>query len=399
MFDLGGKDRLNDGVAASVAALDRCRADLFAEMAQSLEARAWRADGAPTPISWLRYRTGITSTEARRTVAAAELMRRYPQIATGVTDGSISPSHVDTLAIVARPERLDLLDKFIDELLSHTGLRVDRFAVLCHRWADLADDALDTDPTAERDYFLRVAPTLFGEGDVSGHLDAQGTAVLIAALDAHDTGPDPVDGPAAARSLAERRADALVDMAAGSMGSEGDGSPTEGRSRFAATLVLDWATATGTDPALDRIRQDLLEVGPVPRRVTERLLCDASVRVLTLGPDGQPLDLGRTTPVVSPAQRRALVVRDQHCQFPGCDRPTQWCDAHHLDHWLRDDGPTDLGNLVLLCRRHHRLVHHGWELERNIAGLVTASRPDGTRFRQVGPAVQRFEPGHSPAVV
>jgi hypothetical protein len=70
------------------------------------------------------------------------------------------------------------------------------------------------------------------------------------------------------------------------------------------------------------------------------------------------LEVGRATRVVSAAQRTALAVRDGGCRSPGCDRPPAWCEAHHLRHWLHG-GATDLGNLVLLCRAHHRAVHEG----------------------------------------
>lgn len=60
--------------------------------------------------------------------------------------------------------------------------------------------------------------------------------------------------------------------------------------------------------------------------------------------------------MVPPAMRRAVVVRDRGCRFPGCDRPQAWCDAHHVIHWA-DGGPTALRNLILLCPRHHRMVH------------------------------------------
>jgi hypothetical protein len=68
-------------------------------------------------------------------------------------------------------------------------------------------------------------------------------------------------------------------------------------------------------------------------------------------------------------------VRDGGCVFPGCDRPLSWCEAHHLVHWL-DGGPTDLDNLVLVCRAHHRAVHEGgWRLQHRPDGRLTATPP------------------------
>ena len=93
------------------------------------------------------------------------------------------------------------------------------------------------------------------------------------------------------------------------------------------------------------------------------------------GAPTQPLEVGRTTRVVQPAQRTALAVRDGGCVFPNCDRPLSWCEAHHLWHWL-DGGPTDLDNLALLCRTHHRAVHEeGWRLARGPDGQLTATPP------------------------
>jgi Domain of unknown function (DUF222)/HNH endonuclease len=93
------------------------------------------------------------------------------------------------------------------------------------------------------------------------------------------------------------------------------------------------------------------------------------------GAPTQPLDVGRASRVVQPAQRTALAVRDGGCVFPDCARPLSWCEAHHLVHWL-DGGPTDLANLILVCRAHHRAVHEGgWRLHRDPDGRLTASPP------------------------
>jgi HNH endonuclease len=78
---------------------------------------------------------------------------------------------------------------------------------------------------------------------------------------------------------------------------------------------------------------------------------------------------------VTAAQRAALVVRDGGCVFPDCQRPPSWCEAHHLQHWLHG-GPTDLANLALICRAHHRAVHEGgWRLQRDPDGRLTATPP------------------------
>jgi hypothetical protein len=88
------------------------------------------------------------------------------------------------------------------------------------------------------------------------------------------------------------------------------------------------------------------------------------------------LDMGRRTRLATPSQRRALAVRDRHCVFAGCDRAPDWCDIHHLVSWLEGLGLTDLANLVLLCRRHHIMVHEaGWKLTLQPDGTITTHPP------------------------
>lgn len=137
-------------------------------------------------------------------------------------------------------------------------------------------------------------------------------------------------------------------------------------------VTVDLPALTGSGPG----RCELQDAGAISPEQARRIACDAGVsRVVTAGPS-QVLDLGRRTAVVPAALRRALVVRDGGCAFPGCGRPPGWCDAHHVVHWA-DGGPTALANLVLLCRPHHRLVHgtFGVRMER---GRPVFTRPDGT---------------------
>jgi hypothetical protein len=111
-------------------------------------------------------------------------------------------------------------------------------------------------------------------------------------------------------------------------------------------------------------------------RLTARLRTAMAVLPPVLGgAASQPLDVGRASRVVTPAQRAALAVRDGGCVLPDCDRPLAWCEGHHLLHWL-DGGPTDLANLALVCRAHHRALHEGgWRLTRGPDGRFTATGP------------------------
>ena len=117
-------------------------------------------------------------------------------------------------------------------------------------------------------------------------------------------------------------------------------------------------------------------------RTLRRLCCSSMIQVMLHGDQGErPLDLGRSARVANRAQRRASRVKYKTCQFPaGCDVPSEYCRLHHIAWWGRDEGPTDLANLVPLCGRHHHLVHEGgWELTVGADGALVLLGPDGRR--------------------
>jgi 5-methylcytosine-specific restriction protein A len=109
--------------------------------------------------------------------------------------------------------------------------------------------------------------------------------------------------------------------------------------------------------------------------MARRIACDAAVTTVTVDGKGTPLDVGRTTRTIPPALRRAVVVRDGGCRFPGCDRPPEWTDCHHILPWA-EGGATRLDNLVLLCQLCHTRVHEqGWRLQWGPAGKLLAEPP------------------------
>ncbi len=119
---------------------------------------------------------------------------------------------------------------------------------------------------------------------------------------------------------------------------------------------------------------------PLSVAAVRRLACDAEIIPAVLGSQGQVLDVGRAQRLVTPGQWHALVLRDGRCAFPGCGRLPVACDAHHVVHWV-DGGPTNLDNLVMLCRRHHTLLHTTpWQVRINPADRHPEFRaPPGRR--------------------
>ncbi|HET8930530.1 MAG TPA: DUF222 domain-containing protein [Acidimicrobiales bacterium] len=150
---------------------------------------------------------------------------------------------------------------------------------------------------------------------------------------------------------AQRRLDALVAVAANRL--EAGAVPIVRGEHTEVVLHVDEAFLTGrTDGGLCDAKN-----GPgLDLADARRLACDARILGLVRGADGLAVDLGRSQRLVSDKQRRLISARDHGCRFPGCGN-TRYVDAHHVWEW-EDGGPTDLANLISLCNRHHRLIHH-----------------------------------------
>jgi hypothetical protein len=131
------------------------------------------------------------------------------------------------------------------------------------------------------------------------------------------------------------------------------------------------ATASPPDPTDVLVRipdgtgHGFLEGNPAPvsHETLDRLICTSGTVRLSFDRDGQPLNLGREERTFSPAQRLALAARDGGCIWGDCDKPPSRTEAHHLQHWARDHGNTDIRLGVLLCPPHHLLLHNqGWQI-------------------------------------
>jgi hypothetical protein len=125
----------------------------------------------------------------------------------------------------------------------------------------------------------------------------------------------------------------------------------------------------------------------VSAETLRRMACDAAVVSTQLGDaPASVLDVGRRTRSIPAAIRRALWVRDRGCRFPGCPHK-RFLHGHHIQHWLHG-GRTSLANLVLLCPRHHRLVHEGgFTIEVAVDGGVLFRAPDTRALSAAPPTI------------
>src|SRR5207247_1801870 len=202
-----------------------------------------------------------------------------------------------------------------------------------------------------------------GYQHVAGLLDAEGGATRRTALQPFMK-PIPNDD----RSYAQRSVDALMELCRqGGSGGKRDGAGP--RPQLIIRASLDTLAGTKGAPA-----GELDGGGTVPAETVQRYACDSAISRIT-GQGELEHELNHASRTLPASTRRALEARDRHCVFPGCTRPTVWCDGHHLVWWTRG-GATALPNLALLCRPHHRMVHEeGWRLIRHQDGRFSAMPP------------------------
>ena len=156
------------------------------------------------------------------------------------------------------------------------------------------------------------------------------------------------------------------------------------RPLVAVSVLIDFQTLLGELSAKGIC--ELFDGTPISPDTVRRMACDAGIIPMVLGSRGEVLNQGRRIYLPTIAQRHAVAIRDRHCAFPGCRRPAKWTDVHHIVAFkpgAANGGRTDLDNLLLLCDKHHHMVHEGhWKLN-GTALDFTIHRPDGTLFDHV----------------
>jgi Domain of unknown function (DUF222)/HNH endonuclease len=335
------------------------------------------AEGATSTLAWLRDRYRISGGATSRLVKLAraldsDLSPTAEALAAG--EVNIEQAQVITDAVAKLPAEhrrageehlLGEAATFEPKALGRLGQRI--FEVVAPEEAEkqaLAElERAERRAWHDRGLWLTDIPGT-SQVRITGRLTQEDAASVRAALGPlcaprtmrRHTGNDA--DPADVRSPGQRCVDAFVEVCR--LASACGQLPDNGGDRPQVVVTIDY----------DSLRQqvgagtfdDGSHLSPAAAR---RLACDAGIIPAVLGTPSQTLDLARQSRLVTGPLRRALVLRDKGCAFPSCDRPPRWTDAHHIIHWSTG-GPTDLGNLALLCGYHHRLVHHSdWQVQIN----------------------------------
>ncbi len=431
-----GRDELL-GVLSGIERLANRLAGYRAEVLGALEVLS-ESGVAPdvSPHLSLRDAAGVSERDARRMVRAAEKARQHGTVLDALSGGDINAAQAESLCDARVPDsvRAELVAAAAGEDTDATRQRVRRAEVehsvetsmerferqrkargagwrrdhegMLRLWAKLdPDTGAHVEAALEalrREYWIDDKQVRSGRR-TPAQRDADVLAYALAGLtytdadaaavrrlhDRADAGSDNLrDDPPPSRRTTPRKGAAKRTTAecepSGDASTQASAANDERRTLGRQLPPAQVSVLIG----LDALRGTTDEMGltdagvELPPEIVRRMACDAEIIPIMLGSPGGPADAGRSRRTVPLRLRRLLVARDRHCRWPGCAEPPSRCDAHHIWHWI-DGGPTNLDNLVLLCHRHHHLVHqHGYTM---------IPQPDGTWT-----AVQEPERGSTP---
>ena len=346
-----------------------------AEATRSFEkSGAYADDGALGIVPWLKDKAKLSGADAAQHVEVARQLEQLPRTEEALSRGEIGFQHAVAMARSAEHVGAAAVRKLETTLLksasaTDAGTFVGIVKDFEHRID--ADSALAEANRAHQRRYLSISEPVNGLARIDGQLVPEAAATIRSAIEPFMKPTKDDD-----RTAGQRMHDALLEALRPKHTSrattriERSSLADAGAPNVQLIIKASVDTLAGIKCAP---AGELQWGGPIPADTVRRFACDSAItRITGLGKlEAEITHAARTTP---PSTRRALVARDGHCVFPGCDRPPPWCQSHHLKFW-GEGGPTKMGNLGLLCTAHHRRVHEeGWTLERK-DGRWLASPP------------------------
>ncbi len=364
--------------------LGRLQARLSSHMCD-LTRQATAANPHTDPVGVLKSKSRLSGRDAKRMAKVAERLPDLPQVADALAEGDITVDHAKALVDAADKVGSDVVESDPGLLDEATRSEPDRFVRKARDWSNqkLIEAGVDI---LERQRRAREAKLWVdkqsGMGMLFAKLPAAQYAHLRQAADAHYLELLRRDGasgcdPDRVRSPVQRMADVVFELLTNLDASTGEslGGDAGPRAKASTQLIVvaEQGVVDGTDP---KGRCEIIGVGPVPRDIFRTLSTDTLLAGMIYDRKGRPLWLGRNQRLANASQRLAVAVRDGGC-FQ-CGAPMHRCELHHIQEWRRDGGPTDIDNLVAVCRRHHQqLETHNLVVQRKSDGGYQAVPRDG----------------------
>jgi hypothetical protein len=379
-------DALADRIASSAATVDATMHQLLAHIRRFDELAGWARQGAKTCAHWLSWRVGDALGAAREKVRVARALGRLPLLDAAFARGSVSFSKVRAITRVANADTEKLLLHYAEH---STGAQMERICRGYRGVQRICESGRKALPRDER--YVRRRHCESGMVRIEAQLTADEADLVFRALE---------EARREAAKKVERRAPKLGDI------DENEQSLADGLVLAAESFLASGPRARSggtrnqilvhlTEETLERVSAETSEA---PMRAVLgdgswlsgdallRLACDAGIVVAKVATAGNVLDVGRKRRTIPPALLRALHVRDGGCRFPGCTHRA-FVEGHHIQHWAHG-GETKLENLVLLCGRHHQMVHEeGFRIDRYSDGTVMFIDPAGDAIEDSPPAL------------
>lgn len=323
--------------------------------------------GLSSTAEWLSWRCDIGLSAAREKVRCARALKELPRMMSAFAQGAISYSKIRALTRVANVENEAGLMEFA---LGHSTTVVEE---RCRQMRNSAEASVLDARRAYDKRSLRIwRDPNRACATISVDLPLEEAELIANALDKaveSSVGVCPDDRP----TWLAMQADALVVVAKHYLNGQAAG-------KGSACTADNYQVVVHVDHSAMKANEGLADL---PIETVRRISCDASVVQVIENKEGVPLDVGRKSRTVPAAIKRALWARDKGCAFPGCTH-TRYIDAHHIRHWAKG-GSTSLENLMLLCTRHHRLVHEGgYTVCKDHNDRLFFKRPDGRAIPRHG---------------